>query len=282
MMTQTRTNQYHANPIIRGLEERARVGLVELRTRMVRRCGGEVPVTITSIDAASNAQVAAKVRAQPGAAMEPMSLGGTKRGVLVLEGPLIQRLVGRLLGETAETEGHDYSMRALTRLDLRMVERLGEDFGGALEQLLGSEGPGNVQCEASVSGPRAAVPGFDQDGSAAVMTFDFGDPDEPWGLAWLALELDTHITATPAPVPTLNASRRVMDVERVMPIAVEVTAELARTSLSLGKLKDLKVGDTIDFGRVAEVTLRLGERQVFVGEAGESGGAVCVRIVDRA
>ena len=279
MMNQERNSPQPSHPFIRGLEERSRDGLVELRTRLVRRCGGEVPVSITSFDTANNAQVSGKVRAQPGAAMVPMSIGEGRRAVLVMEGPLIQRLVGRLLGETPETEGHDYSMRALTRLDVRMVSRLGEDFAGALQQLLGGVDP--VTCDPCVSGPRAAVPGFAEDGRSALMTFDFGDSDEPWGLAWLALEIDESVAQAPAPVPTANASRRVMDVERVMPIGVEVTAELARTHLTLGKLKDLQVGDTINFGRVGEVTLRLGERPVFVGEAGESGGAVSVRIVNR-
>ena len=75
---------------------------------------------------------------------------------------------------------------ATTRLDLRLVQKIAGDFGGALGTVLArpshERSPLETQRVARVSGSVGcrATPLGGRD-------LDFGEVDEPWGLAWLQL-----------------------------------------------------------------------------------------------
>ena len=51
--------------------------------------------------------------------------------------------------------------------------------------------------------------------------------------------------------------------------------------LTLSTIRDLKVGDSIPLGRVRPVTVRIGGKKVFYGDAGESADSVSVKISGR-
>ena len=271
-----------------ALEDRLRDGLVELRTRLVRRCSSEVPCRVERLEGVTVQDVLQRVQGQVGAAVVPLEVAGIEgQGLLVLEGPLIQRLIGRVLGERNEEVDPSRAMRPLTRLDLRLVQKIAGDFGGALGRVLGEMEPLPVVAKDALGGPRERISGLASDAALGVVTFDFGESDEPWGLAWLAVEISDGASAAsenvraPSPVPSSNTSRRVRELERVMPVPLDVEVELARVDLTLSTIRDLKVGDSIPLGRVRPVTVRIGGKKAFYGDAGESADSVSVKISGR-
>lgn len=69
--------------------------------------------------------------------------------------------------------------------------------------------------------------------------------------------------------------------DRLMPVEVELVAELARLQLPLGKVLGLSVGDELPLGLHPEAVLRVGERAALVGEPGERAGIRSVRVTGR-
>jgi flagellar motor switch protein FliM len=287
-MTVREATQTMTKVDLAALEDRLRDGLVELRTRLVRRCSSEVPCRVERLEGVTVQDVLRRVQGQVGAAIVPLEVTGVEgQGLLVLEGPLIQRLIGRVLGERSEEVDATRAMRPLTRLDLRLVQKIAGDFGGALGRVLGDTEPLTVVAKDPMGGARERISGFDGGAALGVVTFDFGEGDEPWGLAWLAVEISdgaadtSERSRTPNPVPSNNSSRRVRDLDRVMPVPLDVEVELARVDLTLSTIRDLKVGDSIPLGRVRPVTVRIGGKKAFYGDAGESSDNVSVKISGR-
>ncbi len=66
-----------------------------------------------------------------------------------------------------------------------------------------------------------------------------------------------------------------------MDVRVEVTAELARLSMSLGEVHSLEVGDIIPLGPSSAATLRIHGRPVMRAEPGASDGYRSVRITEK-
>jgi flagellar motor switch protein FliM len=287
-MTAREATQTMTKVDLAALEDRLRDGLVELRTRLVRRCSSEVPCRVECLEGVTVQDVLQRVQGQVGAAIVPLEVAGIEgQGLLVLEGPLIQRLIGRVLGERSEEVDANRAMRPLTRLDLRLVHKIAGDFGGALGRVLGEAEPLAVVAKDPMGGARERISGLAGEAALGVVTFDFGEGDEPWGLAWLAVEISdgasdsSDRSSTPSPVPSSNTSRRVSDIERVMPVPLDVEVELARVDLTLSTIRDLKVGDSIPLGRVRPATVRIGGKKAFYGDAGESADNVSVKISGR-
>ena len=65
---------------------------------------------------------------------------------------------------------------------------------------------------------------------------------------------------------------------RVLPINVEVVAELARLEVPLSRLQGLAIGDTLDLGRLSDVVLRVRGEPTLRGEPGTIDGVRCVRV----
>jgi flagellar motor switch protein FliM len=202
-------------------------------------------------------------------------------GFVVLEGPLIQRLVGMLLGEDPKTTNDDYAMRPLTELDLRFLRRICDDIVQNLVRACTMHPRPEPIIELVVPNPRSA-PSLPKTTTVVDVTIDFGPPHEPFGLASIVLPAQAEGVLWPAKSerrPTPGALLRPDEgIDRVMPVSVEIVAELTRKKLPLSDVRKLHVGQILELGPLRDVELRLSGQTAFTAEAGERDGVRSVRI----
>ncbi|NCG19837.1 MAG: hypothetical protein GWP91_12585 [Rhodobacterales bacterium] len=254
-----------------------------IRTRLVNRIGGEVPVRFGTSTVSSLGEVFDRLHGN-GAAIGQFSVHGPEgdiRGIIVLEGALVHRLVGLMLGEMGDG-GSEESMRALTSLDLKLAKRVCEDVLTAMCDASSLERRPSVVLD-SVTPTSRAVPSLPRSATVLESTLDFGPPDAPYGLASVLLPAQARGVLWKS---KHQARRRVSSddgqgILRVLPVSLMVVAELSRLQLPLSRLRTLAVGDTLDIGMVKRVELRVSGRPALVGFAGEEDGVRSVRIESR-
>ena len=264
------------------VEDLFRQTILHLRTRLINRTGGEVPIRFAAASVCTLGDVFDRLHGQGSVIAQFYVASKRVRGVIVLEGALIQRLVGLMLGETEQPETSRSQMRQLTGIDLRLAGRICQDTLDAI-------------CDASTMPDRpVATLGDVLPTSRSVSTLprsttviesalDFGPPDAPYGL--ISVVLPPQGAGVLWPTRAHSGKQRVAEPEigisRVMPVEVPVVAELSRVKMTLSALKNLKTGDTVDLGAVRRVQLQVGGKAALIGEAGEKDGVACVKVLRR-
>lgn len=252
-----------------------------VRTRLVNRSGADVPVRVGAAELMSLGAVQDRIQSQEGGAfvafrIEPWDLPG----MLVIEGPLLFRLVGILLGEDTGGESPLYRYRTLTRVDLRLARRVAEDaLDGLADALRGSASNAAFRVERVSGSPRWSLP-LPRSSTILEATLDLGPPSDPYGLLSFVLPAQIARQLLPGIGPKHREAHRV-GMQRVLPLPVTAVAELARVKLPLERLKSLEVGSMIDLGPVHEVRLRVGGKDTIVAEPGERNGVRSIRVLRR-
>lgn len=244
----------------------------ELRNLLVKRCGKDTPVHIDPAESIRLEQVLQRttVTACP-FHNEPTGL----RGLVLLESSLVCAVVGRFLGDSTE---EPVAERPLTRIDLRMGKRLCDDVLRALQSSCAMEQTPVLVAGRISSNPRT-VQALPQARNVIDASFTIGEPDMPLGRIWVVLPPQGAGVLWPRRGPTRNVRHHpAVGMSRVMPLPLPVVAELARTTVPLAKLRQLKVGDTLHLGALNDVTLRVGDRPTMTAEPGESDGMRSVRV----
>jgi len=263
------------------VEDLFRNAATRVRTRLVNRVGGEVPVRFGAATVSSLGEVFDRLHGH-GAAIGQFSVAGREqavRGVIVLEGELVHRMVGLMLGERQESKDLG-ALRNLTALDLRLASRVCEDILFSMAEASSTPEQPRVVLD-SVTPTSRAIPSLPRSATVLESTLDFGAPDAPYGLASVLLPAQAEgLLWGPS---SATATGRVgtsgkMGLQRVLPVPMTVVAELARVSLPLPQLKKLHVGSEIQLGRIREVQLRIGGRPTMMGEAGEMDGMRSVKV----
>jgi len=248
----------------------------ELRNRLVKRMGEDVPVHIDPAESKRLSEVLTRssVVACPFRA-EPSGL----RGLVLVESALVCMVVGRFLGDRnmfPETE------RPLTRIDLKMGQHLCNDLLLALEAACAMDDAPHLVPGRIAANPRT-VQELPQARNVIDVSASIGQADDPFGRVWLVLPPQGAGVLWPRRGPTRNVRLHpAVGLSRVMPVPLPVVAELARTKMPLSDLRRLKVGDMLPLGSVREVTLRVGDRPALHAEPGEADGMRSVRITGRA
>ena len=252
----------------------------KVRKRLINRVGGDMTVRYGASTVSSLGEVFDRLHGH-GAAIGQFSAkrrDAQVRGVIVLEGALVHRMVGLMLGESDDAV-QPGAIRALTSLDLQIAGRIcGEILDGMCEASA-LKSPPTVALD-SVTPTSRAIPSLPRSATVLQSTLDFGPADGPYGLASVLLPAQARGVLWSGD-PRGDGRMAVGDgtgITRVLPVALTVLAELARVTLSFKKLRTIKVGDTLDIGAVREVELRVGGRPALTGEAGEADGVRSVRI----
>lgn len=202
-------------------------------------------------------------------------------GLLSVDGELLFRLAGLLLGEDPNGDLPMYRSRAPSRVDMQIARRLAMDVLYCIEQsaMPGVEPRFSLQHVGTASRPPTTMP---KSAGVVEVSLDFGPPDKPYGLMTLMLPARMSGILWPSqiivPEPDMPASR---SIGRVLPLPIELTAELGRIHISLADLRNLQEGSVLDLGPQSDVVLRVGERAMFASEAGERGAVRCVRVIHR-
>jgi flagellar motor switch protein FliM len=269
-----------ADPALLGrVTDLCRAAVRRMRTHLVNRIGVDVPVRFSDVGTVSWGELAEQFLEEGQGIYVRFALHpGGHEGVLAIDGALLFRIMGLLLGEDPYGVPAPYLWRAPTRMDLTAARRVASDvFAGLVEALPAREGARLEILEVTGS-PRLDV----GHGPLTLMldaTLDFGPPEDPYGLMTLSLPLTWASSLWPsAPRPTRQDEA---GVARVLPLPVTAVAELARLRVPYGRLETLAPGDVLDLGGHHPVTLTVAGRPGFVGEAGVVEGTRCVRILAR-
>lgn len=281
------------NPLIRpdreasstlpALEDLFRAAARDVRTRLVNRAGADVPVRLGVAQCTTVGRIVQDTDAREGGVFglfrfNPLGLPG----LLVVQGRLLARLVGVLLGEDPELEPPPYRVRPVTGVENRFCERICEDVLASLAGAWPKSPRPQLDIESLGPNPRLAS-GLSQTTSVVAASLDFGRPDAPYGLMIVAIPAEAARDLRVPRVQAINAEtrKRRYDADRLLPVELEAVAELARTKLTLSALKGLEVGSTIDLGSRQSVRVHVNGSTLFTGEPGKQAGSHSVRIVKR-
>ncbi|MFT6816938.1 MAG: flagellar motor switch protein FliM [Myxococcota bacterium] len=269
-------------PPIELVRELFRTATRNLHVRLADLYDVDVPVRTAAVSYSHLGDVLNRVGRDQGSVYISFMLAPSNLpGLLSVDGELLFRLAGLLLGEDPDGELPLYRSRAPSRVDMQIARRLALDVLRCIEQsaMPGVDPHFGVQTVGTASRPPTTMP---KSAGVVEVSLDFGPPDKPYGLITLMLPARMSGILWPSqiiiPAPDISAST---SVNRVLPLPVEVTVELARIPISLAKLRSLEPGSVLDLGPQGDVVLRVGNRAMFCGEAGERGAARCVRVIDR-
>lgn len=242
-----------------------------LRRRLVNRIGMDIGVVPDAPSSSTIGEQLDVVGGRP-AALATFTIPGGRLAMMI-EGTLLSKLLARMLGgdPSAETEADERA--ALTRIDLRVGARLCEDLAETLSEQLGIQ----VVLEDIRPAPRSLV-WATRSTKLVVVPMQFGPADAPFGIATLAIPMPACTTlfgATGAPAD------RAVAVDRVLPLEVEVVAELARIPLVVADLQSLEVGAMLDLGSASEIVLSVNGKPTLLAEAGEADGVRSIRVLRR-
>jgi flagellar motor switch protein FliM len=250
-----------------------------LHIRMADLYDVDVPARIAAVSYAHLAEVLQRVGRDQGSVYVSFVLVPSNLpGMMSIEGELLFRLAGLLLGEDSSGNGSLYRARSPSRVDLQLAKRIAVDVLRCIEMsaMPGVEPRFTLQHVGTASRPPVTMP---PTSGVVEVSLDFGPPDQPYGLITLMLpaRMSGVLWPTAVIVPDSDYHHE-RSVGRVLPLPVEVVAELGRVRVSLADIRKLEVGSVIDLGPPGDVVLRVGDRELFRGEAGERGSLRCVRI----
>lgn len=254
-----------------------------VRVSLVNRANADLQVRFGTVEIASLSRVQARLQAQEGGAFGTFRVSpGNIPGIIVVQGPVLYRLTGIILGEGTDIEVPMYHWRPLTRVDLLLARRICEDVLDGLADAVSLSKRPTIALESVTGNPRIRYP---LPGGTTVVeaSLDLGPPDNPYGLISVVLPGQATGILWPSRTsrPMIDEDPPEEGIRRVFPLPVEVVASLAKVTMPMSRVRSLQVGDTIDLGSIREVEVSVGGRAALSAEPGEMDGHRSVRVIRR-
>jgi len=271
-----------AASVLPALEDLFRAAARQVRNRLVNRAGAEIPVRLGVAQISTIGEVLEDNESRDGAAYatfraHPLGFPG----MILVQGQLLSRIVGILLGEDMDDEPPPYRVRAVTSLELRIARRVCSDV---LSGLAGAW-PSSNEVTFNISrlgGSSRIVDGLATGMPVVSASLDFGRPDDPFGLLVVCIPAQVTRDLRTEPEQVVLRPPQSGRLDRVMPVNLDLSAELTNLRMPLSDLKSLKVGSTIDLGPPREAVVKVDGQPVLYGEAGNSRGVQAMKITRRA
>lgn len=246
-----------------------------LRSRLVNRVGADVPVRAGPVEAHTLGR-AIEDGTSEGHPVYARAVAGGDSVLLAIEGPLVARVVGLLLG--GASEGDRGQPRTPTNTDLRICRRVFDDAVGALHSVW--PGPDRrFELETVSAVARSAVT-WPLPTAVFTATVHLGDEGLPGVLRLVIPAAAARSWSGQAPEP--SAPRGPGSWDRVMPVSVEAVVEFARVKVPLSQVRSLQIGDVLPLGPAREARVFVKGQQVLYGDPGDRAGVRCLKIRGRA
>jgi flagellar motor switch protein FliM len=271
-----------ASPV---LEEVFNAAARRVRARLATRVGTDVPVRLAGVRNVELSEFLEGSDYSDAALWTTFATDAAGEVALVaVEGRLIARLIGRLLGE-GDSDSSEYVPRPVTEVEMSIGARVCRELIEAVESCWTMSSAPRFRFDQSAPSRRVCS---DLDGSQVmtVSTLEVSLAGTLLGTIFVALPMALLRRLVPrgaaAPVPAAPASAsRPPQFDRVMPVEVDLVVELARVNIPLHQLQALRAGDELFIGTVAEAVARVGDQAIFTGEPGSSGALRSIRITSR-
>jgi flagellar motor switch protein FliM len=253
----------------------------KVRARLVNRSSVDIPVRVAGVEVKPLSVVLEDSEYREGAIysllrFNPIGLPG----MIVLQGALLGRIVGTMLGEDPEEETQMGGLKALTPVEQKIAHRVCGDLVGELHDGWPVSPVPRIETDAPASSPRS-VTGNVRNTEVFAATFDFGPPTNPYGLLCCAIPVQAFRALAGPVVIEREKDPASLDLGAFMPIEVELVAELSAISLTVSQLEALTVGDTLPLGNVRRASVKVNGKPAFEGLVGEMDGLRSVQIQRR-
>ena len=137
-----------------------------------------------------------------------------------------------------------------------------------------------IETDAPASSPRS-VTGNVRNTEVFAATLDFGPPTNPYGLLCCAIPVQAFRALSGPVIIEREKSAPSVDLSSLMPIEVEVVAELASFQLTVSQLENMAVDDMLEVGNIRTARVKVNGKPTFEGVAGEVDGHRSVQIQRR-
>ncbi len=261
-----------------SVEDFFRLVAHRVRARLVNRSSVDIPVRVAGVDVKSLGAVLEDSEYREGAIYSLLRFNPLGMpGMIVLQGALLGRIVGTMLGEDPDEETQMGGIRALTPVEQKIAHRVCGDLVSELHDGWPINPIPRIETDAPASSPRS-VTGNVRNTAVFAATLDFGPPTNPYGLLCCAIPVQAFRALAGPVVIEREREAPTIDLTPLMPVQVEMVAELARLQLTVDTLKNMAVGDTLDVGSLRSVFVRVNGKPIFEGQPGEVDGHRCVQI----
>jgi flagellar motor switch protein FliM len=206
-------------------------------------------------------------------------------GLAALQRGLLTKVIGAMLGDGGAPEGEeedppdDGGPRPLSPVESRIVHRMFRDIIRDVVEVWPDGSPPDVVLDGQPGNSRIIDIQVSEEEVVAV-TFVVGAGGDEFGRMVLGIPTQTlrnvgqkkERSAQPKPVT------RQPKMERVMPVEVEVVAEMARVPMRVRDLRHLRAGDLLPLGPLDAAKVRVNGRALMQGEPGVANGQRSIRV----
>ena len=159
----------------------------KVRARLVNRSSVDIPVRVAGVEVKALSVVLADSEYREGSIysllrFNPLGLPG----MIVLQGALLGRIVGTMLGEDPEESSHEGGVKALTPVEQKIAHRVCGDLVSELDDGWPIAPKPRIDVDPPAASPRS-VTGNVLNTEVFAATFDFGPPTNPYGLLCCAI-----------------------------------------------------------------------------------------------
>jgi flagellar motor switch protein FliM len=266
-----------------AVEEYLRAVGTRLRARLVNRTSSNFVVQLSAVEVRPLGSIRQDPDFSTQATYGLIRMDKVRApGGFAVQRQLLTRIIGAMLGDDAgeappePEEGGE--ARGLSPVESRIAARLMADLCVDVVRAWPEGGAPEVTLEAGPGQPRV-IDSVSAEEEVFIGVFSLGPDDDAYGK--IAVALPTQVVrgvGKPVADGANKAKPRVPRMSQVMPIEVDVVAEMARLPMRVRDLHLLRVGDLVPLGPVDGALIRINGRALFQGEPGHANGQRSIRV----
>ena len=267
-----------------AVEEFFRTVSQRVRARLVNRSGGNFQVRLKEV---SVKQIADAFGEEMDGGVFGMLRFDAPRipGPAAMERSLLTGIIGTMLGDEsslaeAEDEEADEE-RPLSIVEQRIAERIFMDLATDLSQVWPVHPSPPIVLQGA-PGSMRVVESASVEEDVYVGILEFGPADAPYGNLFTTIPVQVlREIESRGRAHKDKEAREISNLDRVMPIELEVVAEMARLPMRVRDIRALRVGDLLPLGPLTGALMRVNGRNVILGEPGHSNGQRSIRVIKK-
>jgi flagellar motor switch protein FliM len=277
------TAQKDTPKAVPDLEESLRVAARTMQRSLGSRAGGDFRVRTRGIRIQPLRMFMEENRPKEPSIFVTFNNGATAQpGLILFSGKLLSRIMGCMLGDGEESGMYYRAKHPITDLEMRVGRRVAQDLLSGLNSHWPDPTGTRFRLIQASTHARFITPELREDDCIGCR-IEISSGDIDFGGLLITVPLPENLSPMRSHGQDDQGARdaAVRQRERAMDMHVQVSAELARVSLTLGELRKLAVGDIIPLGPSSNATLCVHDKPVLKAEPGQSDGYRSVRIIEK-
>ncbi len=273
-----------------AVEEYFRLLGARVRARLVNRTSANFVVGIESVTAVNLGQIKSVEGIDASGIFSLVRFDKAMlAGGLAVQRSLLTRIIGAMLGDDGESGDEDEDEeeevsdepRQLSPVEGKISRRLMDDLVIDLQKAWPSGVAPTVVLDGGPGNGRVIDPSSAQE-DVYLSVLSLGTEEEPYGNLAVAIPVQTLRGLNQSKSDsTKKPESREPAMHRVLPVEVDVVAEMARLPMRVRDLQRLRIGDLVPLGPIDGAVVRVNGRTLFHGEPGHSNGQRSIRVGER-